>query len=90
MSIVAQPMNTMGNQCQAPYGQAFRIPSNAAMFNSTEAQVSARTMTSPSAKLEVKPTSESITHQSSTLPLNSPRNVPTPRMEPLQPDYTEA
>ena len=98
MSIVAQPvatitqsMNNMGNQfAQAPYGQAFLIPSNAAMFNSTEGQVSARTMTSPSTKPEVIQTSDSITHQSSALPLNSPPNVSTPKMEPLQPECTEA
>ena len=84
-------MNNMGNQfAQAPYGQTFLMPSNAAIFDSTEGQVSARTMTSPSAKLKVKQTSESITHQSSALPLSSPRNAPTPKMEPLQPDCTEA
>ena len=64
MATITQPINNMGNQfAQAPYGQAFLIPSNGAMLNSTEGQVSAGTITSPPAKPEVKQASESITHQ---------------------------
>ena len=81
----------MENQfAQTPYGQAFLIPSNGAMLNSTEGQVSAGTITSPPAKPEVKQASESITHQSSALRLSNPRNAPTTKIEPLQPDCSEA
>ena len=68
------------------------------MFNSTESEIyatcslptfinsneksSESTVTSPSAQPEVK--------QTSALPLISLRNTLTPKMEPLQPDCSEA